>query len=375
MKTVPNWGGGLMKYVLFLFLVSTFVLNQGAHAGLFKKKKPPEQTEPAINPEPSEERKKTKPPEQPKTANIYNYQIWYPGYVEDYVKSVDASPLLKAAPAGGDLQCLPIFKNAIKKGVIDIRYALGYFDDSQGIEILYDGKNYGLSPSLDIEVFYVIRQFLTKKCEGGRVLCGFIESGDPTQGKVLLQKTLDVMGSQLLVNFTMTQASASENYSRNQSELKERQAFLTQQSEENYFGGIGVADIVFYNGHSRNGGGPDFNPPRLASDLHVDYNGYYKVQRPGIKRALAAINAGANKDSVMGFFSCFSESHFYSALMKANPKQRLILSSDTVNYLDSLLASMGYLEGLLQGQCGQNLADIAKQTDSVKAGFTGFQIK
>jgi len=268
-----------------------------------------------------------------------------------------------------------MYKNILDKGAMDVRYALGYFDDSQGIEILYDGKNYGLSPSLDIEVFYVLRDFLTKKCEGDRLVCGFKESGDPAQGRILLTKRVTLYGKEIPVTITLTQASASESYVRNQNELNSQQEFLTRQSEENYFGGLGIADVVFYNGHSRNGGGPDFNPPILDKTLHVDYNGYYKVKRPGIKRVLAQLKTNPNKDSVIGFFSCYSQSHFYSALLKANPKQRMVLSSDTINYLDSFQASIGYLEGLLKGECGDGLAQIAKQTDSIKNGFKGFQIR
>lgn len=311
----------------------------------------------------------------PLTVGTYNYDFWWPQFAEEYLQLIEKSPVHRAVPSGGQPQCLPVFKNVVDKGQMDIRYALGYFDDSQGIDIIYDKKNLGLSPSLDIEVFYVLRAFLTKKCQGSRLLCGFKESGVHTQGRIVLSKKISLYGKEIAVAITLTHASASASFSRNQNELKERQAFLTRQSEENYFGGLGLADVVFYNGHSRNGGGPDFNPPILDSTLHVNYNGYYKIERPGIKRVLSLLKNNPNKDSVIGFFSCYSQSHFYNALLKANPRQRMVLSSDTINYLDSFQASLGYLEGLLKGECGENLAQIAKQTESAKNGFKGFQIR
>lgn len=370
-----------MKIFSLILCITTLTLTTTAHAGFFKKKTPPAPA-PVVEPGPGpvaddnaeERKKKPKEPDAPKKNHIYNYDYWYPGIIEDYMKLVDQAPATLATPAGGDVQCLPLFKNPIKNGLMDIRYALGYFDDSQGIDIIYDNVNYGMSPSLDIEVFHVVRAFLAKPCEGSRVLCGFSPSGDPEQGKVTLEKQINLLGNQITARITLTQASASDNFVQNQSTLKDRQSFLTLQSEENYFGGLGIADVVFYNGHSRNGGGPDFNPPQLGPDLHVNYDGYYKVVHPGIKRVLAQIKQNPNKDSVIGLFSCFSESHFYDMLIKANPKQRMVLSSDVINYLDSLKASLGYLEGLMRGQCGQNLADIAKQ-DTVKAGFKGFQIR
>jgi hypothetical protein len=376
--------------ILSAIVLSSLLIGFSAEAGLFKKKKPLVETptspavvapaEPIVSaPVASlpEDEKKNKKPDEPKKVRpkIYNYNYWLPTFIEDYMKLVVASPVSVATPAGGPTQCLPVFKNPLKNGVIDIRYALGYFDDSQAIDIMYDDFNYGLSPSLDIEVFHVIRGALTKKCEGNRVLCSFKESGDPSQGLVVLEKKINLQGAEVLARITLTHASASESFEDNKNLLKDRQDFLTKQSEENYFGAIGKADIVIYNGHSRNGGGPDFNPPILSKDLHVNYDGYYKVKRPGINRVLTMLKQNPNKDSVMGFFSCYSKSHFYNALLRANPKQKLILSSDTINYFDSLYASMGYLEGLLHGQCGQDLADMAKQADSVKEGFTSFQIK
>ena len=107
----------------------------------------------------------------------------------------------------------------------------------------------------------------------------------------------------------------------------------------------------------------------------IDYNGYYEIQRPGIKRVLDLIKTGTNKESVLTFFSCYSKKHFLADLLQANPEQRLILSAETIDYHDSLKASMGYLEGFMRGACGQDLADIAKQGDKIKNGFIGIQLK
>ena len=290
--------------------------------------------------------------------------------------SLVAKPLPSSEETAAD-QCLPVYKNAIQNKVFDIRYALGYFDDSQGIDIIWNGQNWGISPSLDIGIFNSIIRVLTESCENSSQLdlCGFSLSGDPGSGKVTLEKQIKLIGNGVTARITLTQASASESFVNNKNLLADRQSFLTQQSEENYFGGIGKADVVIYNGHSRNGGGPDFNPPVLNSILHVNYDGYYRVKKPGISRVLNAIKSNSNKDDILAFFSCFSRKHFYDDILKANPKQRLILSADAIDYFDSLKASMGYLEGLLHSTCGQNLADLAKQGDKIKNAFLGYQIK
>lgn len=309
-------------------------------------------------------------------GDIYSYNYWGQKQIKSYSAEIYNSAAAQL-PNPDDNRCLPVYKNAIAKGVLDVRYALGYFDDSQGVDILWNNKNWGFSPSLDIGIFDSIRKVLAAPCEEPEQmnLCGFEQTGDPSSGKVYLSKRIQLLKNEVVVRIALTHASASESFVANTNELKEKQKFLTAQSEENYFGGIGQSDIVIYNGHSRDGGGPDFNPPLLDKELHTDYKGYYHKQRPGIKRVLDLIKKGSNKDSILTFFSCYSRRHFYDSLIKANPKQRLVLSADTIDYFDSLKASMGYIEGFLRGACGQDLANIAKQGEKIKVGFQGYQIR
>ena len=86
---------------------------------------------------------------------IYAYNFWAYDAIKKYTAEISASPAISAPPVeeNGVNKCLPVFKNPIKNGVFDIHYALGYFDDSQAIDVLWNNANYGLSPSLDIGIF------------------------------------------------------------------------------------------------------------------------------------------------------------------------------------------------------------------------------
>lgn len=305
-----------------------------------------------------------------KDYGVMGFGYWSPIRIQEYLTAVD-----KVAPVLGAQKCQNVYSNAVKKGVLDIRYALGYFDASQGQDVIWSGINFGLSPSLDIEVFNAIRKEFTKSCASKSLrTCGFIESGDPASGKVILQKHVKWYGAPVLVRLTLTQASATKSYYQNIGSSVERQKFLTAQSEENFFGGLANADIVIYNGHSRDGGGPDFNPPILKSNLKVDYEGYYQVERPGLLKTLHRLSSGSNKESVLGLFSCYSKLHFREPILRANPRQRMVLSADLINYLETLMASVGYLEGFLRGSCGQELADLAKQGEKMQKSFFGYNI-
>ena len=308
---------------------------------------------------------------QTQAASIYGYDSYLPYVISSYLKDIQNGSKREGSP-----QCESMYEPMIHDGILDVRYAFGYFDDSRGVKISWGGLNYGISPSLDLTVFESLRRSISGPCNiRGVRLCGFAEYGDSRMGKVVLEKRLMIKGQDTLVRITMTYASASEFYSQNVGPLADKQRFFTEQSEENFFEGLKVADVVFYNGHSRNGGGPDFNPPILTSHKKTDYKGYYEIQKPGITRTLESLKENPNPGFVLGMFSCFSRTHFYKDFMAQNPQQRLILSADTIDYFDSLKASIGYLEGILRGQCDKDLEKGAKRNEKLRRGFQQFQMQ
>lgn len=304
------------------------------------------------------------------SAAVYQYDYWVPQTIKLYSQAIEAN-----SPAEGLRSCEKFYQPYLADDLLDIRYALGYFDVTTGIEVVDKDGNHGYSPSLDIEVFRGLYKAWTAPCVGKQKLCGFVAIGSLDSGKVFFQKTLKLQGKDVLARITLTQASASDSFVLNKTELLNRQKALTEQSEENYFGGLKTADMVFYNGHSRDGGGPDFTWPVLNSRQKTNYAGYYHVRKPGFKKMMDALKTGKNKDVVVGLFSCYSKRHFHSEFVANNPQQRMILSSDTVDYLDTLRGSIGYLEGFLRGSCGAELSQMARQTPSLQTGFLDYLLE
>jgi hypothetical protein len=303
-------------------------------------------------------------------SKIYGYDYWVPKTAKEYLTLVDRN-----SPAQGAPSCQHMYSGMLRDDVLDVRYAFGYFDDSTGQEHVSEGVNWGYSPSLDIVMFESMRKTLTARCSSRtQRLCEFDEQGDPNGGRLVYHKYMSFHGRRVLVRITLTHASASEFFERNKTDLADRQKALTLQSEENFFGGLKRADIVFYNGHSRNGGGPDFTLPVLTAEKKTNYKGYYEIKKAGIKRTMAALALNPDEGPVVGFFSCYARLHFYDTFMKANPKQKVILSEDTINYMDAFEGSLGYLEGMLRGSCGQELNDTARQVEKIRRGFEGYNL-
>jgi hypothetical protein len=112
------------------------------------------------------------------------------------------------------------------------------------------------------------------------------------------------------------------------------QEHLSKAAEEEFVSGLRAASAVFYVGHSRVGGGPDFWPPRLRRDGHVDYD-WYKRKKPGMESVLRGL-AGETPLKFLGLYSCSSGPHFEKMVAKAAPQVRLETTSEVLYYVDSL---------------------------------------
>jgi hypothetical protein len=128
------------------------------------------------------------------------------------------------------------------------------------------------------------------------------------------------------------------------------QEWKTQDAELEYYEGLAHADVILYNGHSRAGGGPDFSPPKLRKDEHVDYT-WYEKETPGLKRTIAALKAARPGPRLLGLFSCISDKHFSKGILDANARTALLASEVLLYFSDSLDASVEALEDLVSMRC------------------------
>ena len=195
---------------------------------------------------------------------------------------------------------------------------------------------------------------LTSACtKDVRTLCGFKQL--PMKGAILLRKlvrdTHDY--SQRSFDVVLIGGSMSTDNTLNTGVNKDAQLALCRQNENLYHAQIAAgADSVYYFGHSRNGGGPDFCPPVVKADGHVNYP-YYQARREGIKgltTALAAARTSGKAPSMVAMFSCSSQLHFKTRLAKAVPQAALLLSTESVGF-DYIYRS---LLTTISGQVNQN---------------------
>jgi hypothetical protein len=235
-------------------------------------------------------------------------------------------------------------RNLLQGNEIKIQISLGYYD---GFEFAEDYYQY---PSLKSQ--------FTKPCENSNTtICGFQITSDTP---LVMQKSIvgpDRHSHNVILS--IDSSSYSDTDSQNKTEFAKQQTQKSDEARQQFIDGFGEADIMFYVGHSRDGGGPDFFPPVLTSTGHVNYPLYLKNQA-GVHDMNEGLDQAAHQPKVIGLFSCQSSDHFLADL-KTHLKQPTSL------FLTTALTEVGYesmlvsLDEILSFQCDQNVNSILKQ--------------
>lgn len=130
-------------------------------------------------------------------------------------------------------------------------------------------------------------------------------------------------------------------------------------------------EIVLYNGHARDGGGPSFDPPKVKSNGKVDYN-WYQSTREGHNHEKESFQEASTKGKVpviYGSFSCSSKKHFFDNghFPEISPKTNYVLSHRTSFNNETLSGMLATLNGAFNGKCGQ---ELGKDVQKISCAFS-----
>ncbi len=234
--------------------------------------------------------------------------------------------------------CYRAYQSLYADGNLKIRIAFGYKDSRPS---RFVGDRYEK---------LVLLHYLLSPCTEGRSACGFQRDRTDTD---LLTK------DGVVLRLTHSSVGPDDELNR----VDPLQRVQSALSASNFFEGFRNADVVFYNGHSRDGGGPDFEPPKLAAHNFVNYE-WYQRQKPGEKKLLDAV-AGAKdrqRKAMLGLFSCRSSDHFLIELEKTG-KLPNITSPRLYFYTDALRSMLDALNALLGRWCENDFNDVLNPKD------------
>ncbi len=256
--------------------------------------------------------------------------------------------------------CIHRYRGILSDGFLDVRIAIGYFDWTVGYPLELNGQNYGLSPSMDLGAYAALRSLLLAPCYGKTKFCGFTQD---QKSSYRFFRDVTIQGNQYRARVEVYFASASEylylNTGKNLTQQKERTQFM-----EKYFAtALTQADAVFYFGHSRTGGGPDFAPPVFISGKNkVNHAGYYQVHKPGLKKMVAALSNSTTKTPVIGLMSCDSRDLFLNRVRNLAPGSGVITSLAVIDVDQVYTAMIGAVDALLRGQCQSSFYQSLRMT-------------
>lgn len=253
--------------------------------------------------------------------------------------------------------CQDFYGEILQKREMKIVLGLGYYDSSEGethsIDIP-DGRGgfkkveYGLNATIDNATEALYREILTARCKDDLQLCGFKEEN---QGR-FVKSVRGPDRKKIRVVLEMKSSSISPEHSVNTGSRASEQLARSEATANWFFGSVSSADLLIYNGHSRKGGGPDFYPPKLLKNLHVNY-AYYHNNKPGITRLLSSLRAAPSKPTAIIMASCDSNKHFAKDILAAAPGIALATTTEVPPTGNApIKGAMAAIDSMLRFKCG-----------------------
>lgn len=256
------------------------------------------------------------------------------------------------------INCTRAYSALTKDGVLYITVAFGYKDSRP---LRFVGDRYERAAFVD---------HLLRPCGVGDVICGF--STEPGNPEFFSKKLVWYDKKERIVRIQVLASSVGPDDQWNRESRVQK--WNSDRTRRLFRFSITKSDIVFYNGHSRTGGGPDFSPPLITKSGGVDYNHYQKEQ-PGFTDLLDDIERakGARQPRLLGLFSCASNKHFLNTLLKTKPKMGVVSSEALLYQADAMGNMVAALTAVLKGECEPRFNERLRSKDpTVGSKIVGF---
>ncbi len=259
-------------------------------------------------------------------ARGWNAHIYIP-----FLQNLAAYKNTPARSSDEQARCDRFYANVNKKQEMKITLGIGYYDASEGEPFSFQIRNaagqlemadFGMNATIDIAYDDLYRELFTRRCEGSLQLCGFKEIASG----VFEKKIKNPQGKKVRAVIEMRHASQTPSHAQNVGVLSAAQQAKSDATTSWFFGQVGRTDLLVYNGHSRKGGGPDFNPPKLLKNLHVNY-AWYEKNVPGITRLTSALASASQKPAAVLMMSCNSNKLFSSKIDRAASGMPIVSTS------------------------------------------------
>ena len=249
----------------------------------------------------------------------------------------------------------PIAKSTCQAAYLDL-----FSKDEINMTIAFGYDDVGGGKTNDLHNLKFFEQTLTSKClRWDQRLCGFkLQSTHPT---VVTKRMFGPDARLKTVRVTMEASSVSDDDSANR--RNPQQKLQTEAVRKLFADGLENSEITFYQGHSRDGGGPSFGPPKLTSTGHVNYD-YYHHHKDDKDFMVEALSKNPDKSRIVALISCSSIRWFSKSIDTLAPASGII-GTDATFATSDFHESLTFMENIFSFQClkslkskGENEANI-----------------
>ncbi len=313
-----------------------------------------------------------------KTQSEYVGEGWNRGYYFPFVDTLSRLPNLGAQTSDDQARCDRFYSRINQKRQIKIILGLGYYDDSEGqpFQVPYRDDfgmshmaDFGMNATVDNAYMTMYASILTRRCHGRLQVCGF----DQQSPNLFTKSVRSPNGDRINVQLEMRNGSLTEQNSENTGPLREQQTEKTAETTNWFFGSMASADLAIYNGHSRKGGGPDFAPPRLFKNFHVNYP-FYAATTPGLTRLLNSLRADEAPSALM-MMSCNSTKLFQNKIAAVAPRTAFTGTNEIIPGDIPTKGALAGIDSMLRFQCESGFNTELSATPEIQEHLTHLSFK
>jgi hypothetical protein len=276
--------------------------------------------------------------------------------LQAHFKAADAEVAKLEARFSGVVRtesCLDRFHRLYSRGEATFRIVYGY-GDSRPSSFVSDS----------VEKAQLIYGLTTPCTQESVHTCGFsVVSQDPVV-TVIAKEFEDPEGNPRRLKLEIANASLSIDDDGNRGPNRDAQNARSDQLDQLFISGFYQVQGLFYLGHNRIVGGPDFHYPRLRKNGHVNYLSY-RHDRPGVQLLRHAVPETGSELQMLGLFGCHSKHTVLPILENNAPTPGLTVFSAPVEIdeQDQALELHRILNGAMTFRCEREYYQFRHKAD------------
>ena len=253
----------------------------------------------------------------------------------------------------------PLASASCQKSYLDL-----FLNEEIKVTLAFGYDDIGDERTNDLKSLDTFVKAATSSCaKWDQKICGF--SLKSTTPHILVKKIFGPDGKARTLRITTDASSISSNDAENR--IDPRQKLQSEAMKNLFVDGLENSQVTIYMGHSRDGGGPSFEPPKLDTNGHVNYS-YYHKNKQAKRLMVDALSRTPSKSRIVALLSCSSIRWFSKSIVDNAPAAGVVGTTDAFN-TSNFEQVIPLMERIYSYQCleGFSIDDSTKESKIVSS--------